>query len=217
MTDVTLLLKGDAAQDVSESLTAATPAALALKASLASANALSNNVAIATRPNTGGFNVDSFIFPGNPGSVTWPDWKETALPFTSTNDTDFGTWNAAKTVFSFSKDGLYNFSGGIPTAVVGGSNTAFGTREVLALLLEITGQSPLRYIVGTGQFLANAYEIYGQFSSFSLTLPITALQTAGIKGMRTRYASSNSDDLLGTGLGIPGTNASTIFNISRVR
>lgn len=221
MSDVKILLAGQASADVLADLNASNAAAAslvnALKTAIGStgtATTIANEQATANRPNTGVYSTDSFTFLSNPASSSWPSFKNTPIPFTTSADASFGTWDSAKTVFTFTTKGIYNLCGCLGCVVVGGADVNSYAGAVGRILLQQNTTltlltTPLNSALVPGQ-------IVGDDHSFSIELNVNQGDTISILGSRSKYSSSQSDDIIGTNYGGWGA-LSNWVRITRLR
>jgi len=196
MSDVKFLLAGQASADVLADITASNTnasnliAALktAIGATTGSGSTLANEQATANRPNTGVYQTDSFTFPGNPPSSAWPSFKNTPIPFTTSADASFGSWDSTKTIFTFTTKGIYNLCGHFGVVVVGGADVNSYPAAVGRIILQqnttLTNlMTPLNTSLTPGQ-------IVGDDQNFSIELNVQAGDTISILGSRSKYSSS---------------------------
>lgn len=218
-TEVTLLLKGDAALDAAAGVTGNTAGGIALKAALGGAGSIPLAPTMGTLGGSGNHSVDSWIIPQNPASNAWPDWKETPMPLRyGAINPDFGTWNASKSKFTFNKEGLYLFSASLHGLMMAGSNRNYDRGTNIRFTLEIEGPKAMRMDVGGCQFgNTNPGDIRGEMANFAIPLELPANSTATLIVMANRNGSSANDDMVALGVVGFGTADGNFYSIARIR
>ena len=183
----------------------------ALQPALNTATAVLNESFFAQRSQTGNFSPDVFVFAGNPAASTWPSYKTTGIPFNgNTGNVSFGSIDSTGTIFTFSKAGVYSLKGEMTISMQGGSNVTNGSLMGAKIVASVNTNSVItNFELGQIQATVGVNGTYAGAISFGKDLVnVTVGTTLTIMGARSRYNSSASDDIVGTGLNGNGSIAS---------
>ena len=212
MPSITILQQGEADDDVLAHL--GSPKGIELKQALIAAANLPNDIAFASRPNTGDFNTDSFKIPANAYSQAWPAWKETVVPLTANQvSANFGSWNNQGTLFTFSKGGLYQVNGSFGLTFIPGDSIVNAISCVIRLILaygSLGSESKVELSSWQTHRNNTTVTIDGGQGTFTKNIRVTSGQTVSLVAARTRYISTNGSDSATTGLGIPPSTGSWV-------